>query len=335
MTRSHANIAVVVIGRNEGERLRRSLDSVRAQMVRTIYVDSGSTDGSASYARSIGVEVVELDRQSPFTAARARNAGFIALKETGDLPDYVQFIDGDCQLMPGWIEAGVDFLEANPYHGLVTGWRSEAHEDRSIYNSMCAVEWHRPPGKIKTCGGDMIVRRVAFETLGGMDSTLIAGEDEEFCLRLAQAGWRLERLPLSMTLHDAAMTRFSEWWKRTVRSGHAFAQIGQMHPDHFQLERIRIVIYAILMPLLLISGVTFVLIGGNFLGYLMILTVLFVYVSNWLKTTWGLMKFGLPISKAAQQAFFILVSKLPNLIGAVIYYWRRSKRHEMHLIEYK
>src|SRR5260370_33356312 len=91
---------VVVIGRNEGERLRQCLRSLSTSAV-VVYVDSGSADGSAQWARSQGVEVVELDVGRPFTAARARNAGFTRLRELASDLLYVQFADGDCELIGG------------------------------------------------------------------------------------------------------------------------------------------------------------------------------------------------------------------------------------------
>jgi glycosyltransferase involved in cell wall biosynthesis len=65
-------VGVVVIGRNEGERLRRCLASTLPQATALVYVDSGSTDGSVDMARAMGADVVALDMAQPFTAARAQ-----------------------------------------------------------------------------------------------------------------------------------------------------------------------------------------------------------------------------------------------------------------------
>ena len=97
-------VGVVLIGRNEGLRLQASIASVLQEAehsnlhLEVVYVDSGSTDGSVAFARSKGLTVVQLDMSIPFTAARARNEGFAALNAGAQAPDYVQFIDGDCQL---------------------------------------------------------------------------------------------------------------------------------------------------------------------------------------------------------------------------------------------
>ena len=88
-------VGAVVIGRNEGIRLQRCLKSLVPQVAHLVYVDSGSQDDSVAFARSLGATVVELGTETPFTAARARNAGFEALMGLAEL-DFVQFIDGDC-----------------------------------------------------------------------------------------------------------------------------------------------------------------------------------------------------------------------------------------------
>src|SRR3954469_12450980 len=95
-------IGLVIIGRNEGERLRRCLASALGYAAHAVYVDSGSTDGSVALARSMNVDVVELDTTIPFTAARARNAGVERLLRLAPDTSYVQFVDGDCEMNPAW-----------------------------------------------------------------------------------------------------------------------------------------------------------------------------------------------------------------------------------------
>jgi glycosyltransferase involved in cell wall biosynthesis len=56
-----SHVGVVVIGRNEGERLKRCLISATTQSTRVVYVDSGSSDNSPAIARDLGADVVDLD----------------------------------------------------------------------------------------------------------------------------------------------------------------------------------------------------------------------------------------------------------------------------------
>ncbi|WP_204112507.1 glycosyltransferase [Shimia biformata] len=321
------SLGIVVIGRNEGARLLDCLDSLASAEAPVIYVDSGSSDNSVADARARGVMVVELDPTTPFTAARGRNAGVDALRAADTPPEFIQFFDGDCIIEPGWIATGLAAMEADPELGLVTGWRTEIHPDASIYNAICDVEWRRPAGEIAACGGDMLVRASAFGAAGGFDPRVIAAEDDEFCVRLAKAGWKLRRFPVKMTRHDAAMTQFAEWWQRARRSGHGFAQVGDMHPSYFIKERARVVIYGLLMPFLFVLG----LIGPGWLSGL----VLAGYGVSYLRGVRGLIVDGLPMDKAWRQGVFLTLSKFPNAIGFLQYYWRKWTKAAMRIIEYK
>lgn len=321
------SIAAVVIGRNEGDRLLRCLISLQSAVGRIIYVDSGSNDGSVAAARDAGAKVVELDISRPFTAARARSAGFAALEASGDLPDYVQFVDGDCGLQPDWIPAAHAALDRDPRLGIVTGWRSEVNREHSIYNALCDFEWRRPAGEIQTCGGDMMVRSTAFAAVGGFDETVIAAEDDEFCVRIRKADWKIQRLPVEMTLHDAAMTRFGQWWSRAVRSGHGFAQVGYMHPEYFTKERRRVWIYGAILPTLALIGMAGVpwILGA----------VAALYSLSYLRTVMGLHRDGLLLKEAFSHAVLLTLSKFPNFQGILTYKWRQFRGHKMNIIEYK
>lgn len=251
-----SRVAVVLIGRNEGPRLVAALASVPAGIARMVYVDSGSSDGSVAAAEKAGATVVRLDMSRPFTAARARNEGFAALG--ADLPDYVQFIDGDCTLDPGWIDTARDFLDANPQAAVACGRRRERFAQASLYNAICDAEWNTPTGKTKSCGGDAMMRSTAFVAVGGFDARLIAGEEPELCVRLRAAGWEIWRLDAEMTLHDAAMTRFGQWWKRQRRAGHAFAEGAALHgapPErHFVTETRRALLWGTALPVVAVAG---------------------------------------------------------------------------------
>ena len=248
-----SNVGIVVIGRNEGERLSKCLRSVLGRAAIVVYVDSGSTDGSVLEARSLGVDVVELDARTPFTAARARNDGFERLCQVTPKLPYVQFVDGDCEVVAGWLDKAVAFLDLHRDVAVVCGRRRERYPARSIYNRLCDLEWDTPVGEAKACGGDALMRAEAFEKVGRFRADLIAGEEPELCLRLRQAGWRIWRLDYEMTLHDAAITRFSQWWSRTLRGGYAFANGAYLHsaaPERFCVrESLRAWLWGLWLPL--------------------------------------------------------------------------------------
>ena len=320
-------VAAVVIGRNEGDRLQRCLASLSGACERIVYVDSGSSDRSVAMARAMGTIVVELDTASPFTAARARNAGFDALRP-GGLTDHVQFVDGDCWVEPGWIAAAVAALDQQPQIGIITGWRTEIAPHRNIFHRMSEVEWHRPAGDIASCGGDMMVRSTTFAQLDGFRPRIIASEDEEFCLRMRALGPRVHRLPRLMTRHDADMDRLAQWWRRTVRSGHGFAEVGGLHPVHFVAERRRVWFYGGLCPAVLLAG----LVTGV---WPVVALSVAAYALNWLRTAQGLLQSGQPRGHAAHMAALLTLSKIANMQGMLTYYLRRWRGADMQIIEYK
>ena len=217
-------VGIVAIGRNEGERLRRCLTSVDAPGAPVVYVDSGSTDGSSAMAEALGAQVVQLDMTQPFTAARARNAGLGALIARDPQLELVQFVDGDCEFERGWLALATDFLDKRADVAVACGRRRERFPEASFYNRLCDAEWNTPVGEAHACGGDALMRTSAVAGVGGFDAGLPAGEEPELCHRLRQQGWLVWRLDAPMTIHDAAMHRFRQWWLRAVRSGLGYAQ---------------------------------------------------------------------------------------------------------------
>jgi glycosyltransferase involved in cell wall biosynthesis len=219
------NVGIVVIARNEGERLRRCLLSIRSRAESIVYVDSGSTDGSVAYATMMGVEVLRLNNSQPFTMARARNAGFTHLLKMNSSIQFVQFIDGDCELEAAWIQAACAWMEMHPDTAVVCGRRREKFPRASVYNMLCDIEWNTPVGLAGACGGDALVRVDTFERVGMFDASLIAGEEPDLCARIRIAGGNIYRLPENMTRHDAAILTFSAWWRRMTRCGYGASEV--------------------------------------------------------------------------------------------------------------
>ncbi len=200
-----STIGIVAIGRNEGDRLKRCIGSLNALHDRTVYVDSGSSDGSVAMSRLAGVSVVELDMSMPFTAGRARNAGFKRLAGVHPDIEYVFFVDGDCEVVAGWLETAVRFLDEHRNVAAVFGGRRERHPHKTIYNMLCDLEWQDCPlGETKACGGDAVMRVSAYRQANGYRADLICGEEPELCLRDARGG--LEDLAHPPG-HDAARCR--------------------------------------------------------------------------------------------------------------------------------
>ncbi|WP_060481998.1 glycosyltransferase family 2 protein [Pseudomonas sp. NBRC 111119] len=321
-------LGVVVIGRNEGQRLARCLQSLAERTDSVVYVDSGSTDGSVALAQSLGVQVLALDLRIPFTAARARNEGFATLLRSVPSLHWVQFVDGDCEVAPRWLATAQAFLQQHADVAVVCGRRRERFARQTPYNLLCDMEWDTPVGEAKACGGDALMRVQAFDAVGGFRPGLIAGEEPELCVRLRAAGWKVWRLDAEMTLHDAAMTRFSQWWRRSQRAGFAYAEGAQLHgapPErHWLQESRRAWLWGLGVPLVVVLAC--LALGAWGLLLLAVYPVQVVRLArrgqrtpkeNWL------------------QAVFLVIGKFPEMLGQLKFWRQRLLAGKSTLIEYK
>lgn len=322
------NIAVVVIGRNEGRRLLRCFESLLSQTKKIVYVDSGSTDGSVKAAQQLGIEVISLDMTLPFTAARARNLGFKQVVNIYPDINYVQFVDGDCVVYQAWLSSALAFLEQNEHVAVVCGRRKEIFPENSIYNTLCDIEWDTPIGEAKACGGDALMRVAALKAVNGYREDLIAGEEPELCIRLRKAHWHIWRLDANMTQHDANMTYFTQWWKRSVRAGYAFAEGAYIHgaaPEfHWVAESRRATIWAAIIPAIII--ICYLI--NSWLG----LGLLLIYPLQIFRMTF---KSNLPRKTALLHSMFLMIGKFPEQVGQFKFMWNRFNNQSGQLIEYK
>lgn len=327
-------IGVVVIGRNEGDRLQRCLRSLVAEVTRIVYVDSGSTDDSVSAARGLGIEVVELDSTRPFTAARARNVGFHRILECWTDCRFVHFLDGDCEIVRGWLRRAYDALLRQEEVAALFGRRRETHPESSIYNRLCDLEWRwnaLTGGQTDDFGGDVLIRVKAFQEAGGYDPTLIAGEDPEFSLRLRLAGWKILCIPEDMTLHDAAMSRFAQWWRRSLRAGHAYAERRWIHrrdaPCYLERETRSIWFYGCWLPLVVLL-VAWPTKGLSALGLLL-------YPILMLRILRFALRQGFGFTDARLFAASCVLAKFPHALGQLQFHSSRWTGTRRVVIEYK
>ena len=328
-------IAVVTIGRNEGERLVNCLQSLKQQLPENapiVYVDSGSTDGSIAQAKQLNIHVISLDLSIPFTAARARNTGLEYILENHPHIEYIQFLDGDCQLDQKWLTQAVNHLGDNPPLAIVCGRRREKSPENSVYNRLINMEWNTAIGEAKACGGDALIRVEAIKQVNGYNPQLICGEEPEMCIRLRQKGWKIERLDLEMTLHDADITKFRQWWKRALRSGWAVAQgydmYGNKEEKYMKKQHFSGYLWGFLLPSVAIFGlvITKGLSMLFLLGYLLLGTKIYRYRQN---------NFQGEGEDPKAYAFWCVLSKVPQFLGQCQYWWKRWTKQTATIIEYK
>lgn len=332
------DVGIVVIGRNEGERLKRCLRSLPRAMP-AIYVDSGSTDDSVAFARSLGLHVIELDMQVPFTAARARNVGWRTLASRQSALEFVQFVDGDCELDQNWISIAVAALKGEPKIAAVFGRLRERFPERSIYNKLCDDEWNVPAGVVNSCGGIALFRASALQASDGFTEDLIAGEEPDLCLRLRQEGWTIRCVAAEMALHDAAITTFSANWKRTIRSGFAYAEHVRRHGTRaipsWRRQLYGIVFWAFVLPATLTFSLLIFLITENDLFLAIALLMLAIYPVQILRIFISKLRDGAEQRFAAVYSILIVTGKFAQFRGVLRCWISHFANRSARIIEYK
>lgn len=329
-----SSIGFVIIGRNEGQRFVRCLNSVKDQVSapdRIVYVDSGSTDGSPEFASSAGVSVISLDLSQPFTMARGRNVGLEYLLNQYPNLEYIQFIDGDCELVSGWIEQAVQAIEADSNIAIVCGRRRERFPEATIYNQLIDMEWNTPIGTAAFCGGDALIRTNALQKVNGYRSDLICGEEPEMCIRLRHLGWTIQRIDADMTLHDAAVSLFSQWWKRSVRYGWSVAEGKLLHgnpPEKYMIkESFSGWFWGLVLP--------FIVVGAFVKAPELGLLLMSFYIVSAIRIYQYRYQIGDGIFHSLLYSVFCIVSKFPQVIGQIKYQLNRWEGKQAKIIEYK
>lgn len=326
-------ISVVVIGRNEGPRLAACLQSVRqvrdVAVRELIYVDSSSTDGSPELALSFGATVVVVHPERP-TAAFGRNAGWS--RATSEL---ILFLDGDTVLDADFPLAACNALTQDPSVAAVWGHRREIRPKASIYHRVLDLDWVYPVGLTKFCGGDVMMRREVLAQVGGFDERLIAGEEPELCRRIRSLHYGILHIDHPMTTHDLQITRWSQYWKRATRAGHAYAEVSERFKDtddpFWTSDRQRNLMRASCWGISLVAVIVAAFFFGAlpialWLGILLLFSVRSAWKARWKRAGFAtLLLYG--IHSHLQQ--------LPILVGQLQYEHCKRRRKSLKLIEYK
>ncbi|OUR71111.1 hypothetical protein A9Q78_10510 [Methylophaga sp. 41_12_T18] len=314
-------VGCVVIGKDEGEKLLNSLKSL-STYCRLVYVDSASADRSAERARAMGINVVELDMTQPFTAGRARNQGVERLLQEHQNIEFIQFLDGDCELEKSWLTHAVNFMDLNKKHAVVCGQLKEKFPEKSIYNWLCQIEWDTPRGDVHSCGGVALVRVDAFKDIGGFRLGLIAGEEPEMCFRLRSRGWKIKKTNQNMAYHDAEMYKFKQWFNRASRAGYAYAEGSSLHGDseekYWVKDTLSIWGWGLILPLFISVLCQFSMV---FIALTLIYPFQCVRIASSKKEL---------LARRYLWAFFIMLGKFPQAVGLLRFYASKYKdSHEL------
>ncbi len=328
------SLSIVIIGRNEGERLDRCLKSVLAIEAfggasELIYVDSASTDGSNLRAAQFGAKTLGIGSAHP-CAAVARNIGW----RSAQAP-IVLFLDGDTILDGKFLTSSIGEF-SDQQVAVVFGNRREIDPSGSIFNRILDLEWMVAPGPVEFCGGDALMRRDVLERVGGYDERLIAGEEPELCRRIRALGYTIKHVNRPMTGHDLAIRRFAQYWRRALRTGYAYAEVSERfkHTDlplwreQARGNRVRGTVLSVLTVSALSGAIALRMVWPLLVATAIIagLAVRTASRSKWRSSNLATrLAFGL-------HSHFV---QIPILFGQLRYFYYRATGKTAQLIEYK
>jgi glycosyltransferase involved in cell wall biosynthesis len=215
--------------------LASAIEAVRPLGGEVILADSGSTDRTIAIAQRFPVRIVQLADTSERSCGTGAQLAFQHARG-----DYFYMLDGDMVLDPGFLTAGISYLEAHPDVAAVGGrinQRNTDGEEFQIRSKMARKDQHWTPGIVDRldCGG--LYRAAAVREAGYFaDRNLHAFEEFDLAARLASRGWKLARIDHPAADHYGhTMGGYRLLWRR-MRSGYAGcvgevlrAAIGQPH----------------------------------------------------------------------------------------------------------
>ncbi len=326
-------VSVVIIGRNEGQRLQRCISSVHEACWGTLrhdiwYVDSRSTDNSLAQAQAQGAQTLVLPA-GPMCAAKARNLGWQSAAG-----EFILFLDGDTELHPDFVNQALAALADS---SLCAAWghRRESNPQQSLYTRVLDLDWIYPPGITPYFGGDVLVCRSALAQVGGFDATLNAGEEPELCARLRAKGWKILHIDAPMTRHDLAVRSFKAYARRCYRSGIAYAEVTHrmqtLGDALWQHEARRDLVHGLLYvtaPLLLVLAFALHVLAGVLLAALGLAVVL--------RSAWRCRaRADGHVLLALQYALHSHVQKIPAFFGQLAWKRAHARRQRLALVDYK
>ncbi|RKZ41662.1 MAG: glycosyltransferase family 2 protein [Gammaproteobacteria bacterium] len=328
-------LSVVIIGRNEGQRLVDCIRSVQNMNdppsgMEIIYVDSDSTDGSVDRAKALGTKVLVVHPERP-AAAIGRNAGWRAAKAP-----LILFLDGDTILHPDFVKEATQSLDNSPKVAIVWGHRRELYPNASWYQRILDLDWIYPPGHSDFCGGDALIHHHILEQVGGYNPQLIAGEEPEMCQRIRTRGYSILHIDKPMTLHDLAINHWSQYWQRAIRGGHAYAEISSQLRDTktplWQHESRKNGLHASILIGIFIVGLIISL-GLKSLWPFFGSILLFLLLS--LRSAWRARWKSKNLVTLFLYGLHSQFQHIPIAVGQWSYYYHRWRGQRRRLIEYK
>jgi glycosyltransferase involved in cell wall biosynthesis len=199
-------LSIVLITKNQAWSIVRLMESVVRETasvpsMEIILVDSASTDETVGLAGAYPIRIIRLQRGQPLSPSIGRYVGYKHARG-----EYVLFLDGDTELVEGWLTHALRVIRETPSAGAVTGHvinlpTAAIKESASLLRKM---EMHAPREVLWGSyggGGAAMYRRTVLEQVGTFNPYLNSDEEPELGLRIRHAGYRILELDYPIVRH--------------------------------------------------------------------------------------------------------------------------------------
>lgn len=262
-------LSVIIVARNEERNIVRCISSVlkataSLKDVEVLLVDSNSSDNTIEIAKQFPINIIRLKNGWQLSPSAGRFSGV-----NNTLGEYILIIDGDMELLDGWVDFALNYFMDHNKVAAVMG----RHYDRYIQANMSYsspqlrndYKYSDKVEKIKYAFGSAIFRRSALLEVGNFHPYLRGEEEAEISYRLLKNGYELCILPHDAIFHYCNPRNSINETFRRKKSG-LYAGLGDLMALSLQ-KRFYILIWNRFRPFIIyiVFAITMLTMGSYFL----------------------------------------------------------------------
>jgi len=285
--RQPCRVSVIIKALNEEKRIAQAIETALSAVStlggEVILADSCSTDRTIEIAQRYPIKITQLANPQERCCGIGPQLGYqLACGE------FVYILDGDMEMLPGFLDRAVAYMDAHPEAGGVGGLVIEKNTESLEYKArMERASGHMQPGPVDRLDMGGLYRRSAIQQVGYFSNrNLHAYEEYDLGVRLRSAGWQLVRIDCNSVNHyghDApALQLLLRRWKSGYICGLGEVIRAAVGKPHFlmvlrEVRELRIYVLALgwllTMPLVALSPMSPLLKLPIFLGVLATLPI--------------------------------------------------------------
>lgn len=224
------DLSVVIITRNEEEMIRDCIESVIRALENAknkaiiksgeiILSDSASTDKTIAIAMEYPINIVQLKKNWPLSAAAGLYIGF-----QHSIGKYIYFLGGDMVLDKEWFVNALPYLKEEKI-AAVSGIEDEFIDESTVIGRKMkeSARLDMPVGEVEMVGTAIFKRKVLDE-VGPHNPYLKGGEDRDLAYRIRDAGYKLIRINSRSLFHYWAKKDGKLTLKRYLKSAYNWSR---------------------------------------------------------------------------------------------------------------